>query len=208
LPRNEEALTATGFLSLGARVLAEPDIQKLEMDIVDEQIDTLGKAFLGMTLGCVRCHDHKFDPILQDDYYALAAIFRSTKSLSDERMGAIKFWYEHSLATPAQSQAKKKHEEQVKAKRGEVTAFITKARNEIKAELQSKAADYLAAAAKLAMEADYSVVEALAGAAASWAWRLTARSAAARVVLMVIMVLGGNGLEGRGSSSDNSSPSP
>jgi len=162
LPRSEDAVTATGFLSLGARVLAEPDIQKLELDIIDEQIDTLGKAFLGMTLGCVRCHDHKFDPILQDDYYALAAIFRSTKSLSDERMGAIKFWYEHSLATPAQTEAKRKAEEQVKAKRAEVTAFTTKARNEIKAELQSRAADYLAAAATLPMEADYAMVEALA----------------------------------------------
>jgi len=162
LPRSEDAVTATGFMSLGARVLAEPDIQKLEMDIIDEQIDTLGKAFLGMTLGCVRCHDHKFDPILQDDYYALAAIFRSTKSLSDERMGAIKFWYEHSLATPAQTEAKRKAEELVKAKRAEVTAFTTKARNEIKAELQSRAADYLAAAATLPMEADYAMVEALA----------------------------------------------
>ncbi len=45
-----EGLTALGFLALGARVLAEPDVRKLEMDIIDEQLDTLGKAFLGMTL--------------------------------------------------------------------------------------------------------------------------------------------------------------
>ena len=162
LPRSEDALTATGFLSLGAKVLAEPDLQKLEMDIIDEQIDTLGKAFLGMTLGCVRCHDHKFDPVLQDDYYALAAIFRSTRSLSEEKMGAIKFWYEHSLATPEQMAAKKTHEEKVKAKRAELTAFTNKARNAIKAELQAKAAEYLAAAAMLRMDADYSRVESLA----------------------------------------------
>jgi len=155
LPRSEDALTATGFLSLGAKVLAEPDLQKLEMDIIDEQIDTLGKAFLGMTLGCVRCHDHKFDPVLQDDYYALAAIFRSTRSLSEEKMGAIKFWHEHSLATPEQLADKKAHEERVKAKRAELTAFTTKARNLIKAELQAKAADYLAAAAMLRVEVDY-----------------------------------------------------
>lgn len=162
LPRSEDALTGTGFLSLGAKVLAEPDLQKLEMDIIDEQIDTLGKAFLGMTLGCVRCHDHKFDPVLQDDYYALAAIFRSTRSLSEERMGAIKFWYEHSLATPDQLSAKKTHEERVKTKRAELAAFTTKARNAIKAELQSKAAEYLAVAAMLRMDADYSAVESLA----------------------------------------------
>ena len=51
------------------------------MEVIDEQIDTLGRAFLGMTIGCARCHDHKFDPVPTDDYYALAGIFRSTKSL-------------------------------------------------------------------------------------------------------------------------------
>jgi hypothetical protein len=50
---------------------------------VDDQIDTIGKAFLGLTLGCARCHDHKFDPISQSDYYALAGIFYSTRVLSD-----------------------------------------------------------------------------------------------------------------------------
>ena len=62
---NEETRTATGFLALGAKVLAEPDREKLEMDTIDEQLDTMGKAFLGMTLGCARCHDHKFDPLKQ-----------------------------------------------------------------------------------------------------------------------------------------------
>ena len=46
---------------------------------MDEQIDTVGKTFLGLTLGCARCHDHKFDPIPTRDYYALAGIFHSTK---------------------------------------------------------------------------------------------------------------------------------
>ncbi|HAC89009.1 MAG TPA: hypothetical protein DCF63_00025, partial [Planctomycetaceae bacterium] len=59
---NQETCTATGFLSLGAKVLAEPDVEKLVMDTIDEQIDTLGKAFMGLSLGCARCHDHKFDP--------------------------------------------------------------------------------------------------------------------------------------------------
>ena len=52
-------------------------------DIVDDQIDTVGKAFLGLTLGCARCHDHKFDPISQTDYYALAGIFYSTRILKE-----------------------------------------------------------------------------------------------------------------------------
>jgi hypothetical protein len=53
------------------------------MDIVDEQLDTLGKSFLGMTIGCARCHDHKFDPVPTRDYYALAGILRSTKTLKN-----------------------------------------------------------------------------------------------------------------------------
>jgi cytochrome c553 len=165
LPPSEEALTATGFLALGARVLAEPDVQKLEMDIIDEQIDTIGKAFMGMTLGCARCHDHKFDPVSQEDYYAMAAIFRSTRSLAAERKGAIKFWHEHSLATPAQLEEQKKFDETLKAKKAEVTAFTTKARNEVKAGLQRRAADYLAAAALLPKNAKLTDAEPLAKAA-------------------------------------------
>ena len=59
-------------------MLSERDKPKLELDVVDEQIDTVGRAFLGLTLGCARCHDHKFDPVPNEDYYALAGIFKST----------------------------------------------------------------------------------------------------------------------------------
>lgn len=96
LPQRQRNTTATGFLNLGAKVLAEPDKEKLLMDIIDEQIDTTGRAFMGMTLGCVRCHDHKFDPVLQSDYYALAAIFKSTHALSRDRLGALSL----ALETP------------------------------------------------------------------------------------------------------------
>ena len=51
------------------------------MDVVDEQLDTIGKAMLGMTIGCARCHDHKFDPIPAEDYYAMAGILKSTKAM-------------------------------------------------------------------------------------------------------------------------------
>ena len=74
-------LTATGFLALGPTNYEEQDKQMLRMDIVDEQLETMGRAFLGMTIGCARCHDHKFDPILQRDYYALAGILLSTRTI-------------------------------------------------------------------------------------------------------------------------------
>jgi hypothetical protein len=155
----EEQLTATGFLALGARVLAEPDVRKLEMDIIDEQIDTTGKAFLGMTLGCCRCHDHKFDPVPTADYYSLAAIFRSTRSLSEEKMGAVKFWYDYSLATPAQLEARKKYDATVKEQKDKLAKFSSEVRAKLKSELQSMAADYLAAAANLPEDSDFAQVE-------------------------------------------------
>ena len=52
------------------------------LDIVDEQLDVTGRGLLGLTVGCARCHDHKFDPIPTVDYYALAGIFRSTRAVS------------------------------------------------------------------------------------------------------------------------------
>ncbi|WP_162006653.1 DUF1553 domain-containing protein [Roseimaritima sediminicola] len=74
-------LTATAFLLLGPTNYELQDKDVLEMDIVDEQLDTLGKSVLGMTIGCARCHDHKFDPIPTADYYALAGIFKSTRAV-------------------------------------------------------------------------------------------------------------------------------
>ncbi|HEX6885930.1 MAG TPA: DUF1553 domain-containing protein [Planctomycetota bacterium] len=78
-----DQLTATGFLALGPKMLAEQDKVKLELDVVDEQLDVAGQAFLGLTLGCARCHDHKFDPVSQRDYTALAGIFKSTSTMAN-----------------------------------------------------------------------------------------------------------------------------
>jgi hypothetical protein len=83
-PQRHDNLVATTFLMLGTKMLSERDKEKLILDVVDEQIDTIGRAFLGMTLGCARCHDHKFDPIPTEDYYALAGIFKSTQTLNGE----------------------------------------------------------------------------------------------------------------------------
>jgi len=71
---------ATGFLALGAKALNERDGLKYELDVADEQIDVTTQAFLGLTVACARCHDHKVDPVSQADYAALAGIFRSTET--------------------------------------------------------------------------------------------------------------------------------
>jgi hypothetical protein len=80
-------LIATGFLVLGDLTVVEADKAKLRVDVVDQQVDKVGKAFLGLTLGCARCHDHKFDPIPQRDYYAMAGIFSSTESVTRAEWG-------------------------------------------------------------------------------------------------------------------------
>lgn len=75
-----ERLIATGFLAIGPKTLNERNGLRFELDVADEQIDVTTQAFLGITAACARCHDHKFDPIPQTDYYALAGIFRSTET--------------------------------------------------------------------------------------------------------------------------------
>ncbi|MBT5322383.1 MAG: DUF1549 domain-containing protein, partial [Verrucomicrobiales bacterium] len=131
--RREQRI-ATGFLSLGPKVLAEPDKMKMEMDIIDEQIDTLGKALLGLTLGCARCHDHKFDPIPTADYYALAGIFKSTKTM--DSLKTIAKWHEHSFATPAHKKLKEKHEALIATQKKVVNAFTAKANQQLLVELK------------------------------------------------------------------------
>lgn len=99
--RRAELLTATGFLMLGPKMLAEVDGDKLLIDIVDEQLDITGKTFLGMTFGCARCHDHKFDPVTTQDYYAMAGIFRSTKVMDSLRPDkVVGEWIEVDVTLP------------------------------------------------------------------------------------------------------------
>ena len=79
-----EQLVATGFLALGSMDLAERDNDQFRLDQIDDQLDAIGRGMLGLTLSCARCHDHKFDPISQEDYYALAGILASTQTLTGQ----------------------------------------------------------------------------------------------------------------------------
>ncbi len=76
--QRDELLIATGFLALGVKDVNQRFKVRYVMDNIDEQIDAVSRGFLGLTASCARCHDHKFDPIPQADYYALAGIFHST----------------------------------------------------------------------------------------------------------------------------------
>jgi len=136
-PGDYSTLIATAFLTLGPKVLAEKDEAKMEMDIIDEQIDVLSQSLLGLTVACARCHDHKFDPIGTADYYALAGILKSTKSMQSFKVVAK--YNEHILATPEEIQ---KHEELTKAKaakQGEVDALVKSANAELLKAMQAAA---------------------------------------------------------------------
>ena len=95
--QRDEQLIATGFLTLGSKVLGEGDKDLFEMNLIDEQIDVMSRAFLGLTISCARCHDHKFDPIPTRGYYALAGIFGSTESLYGPMTNANKYGFDRPL---------------------------------------------------------------------------------------------------------------
>jgi hypothetical protein len=90
---------ATGFLAIGPKPLLANDAVKVELDVVDEQLDTTGRALLGLTLGCARCHDHKFDPITARDYYSLAGIFKSTLTIPKYDFQNHRTWNERALGS-------------------------------------------------------------------------------------------------------------
>ncbi len=89
---NTRRIIATGYLMVGPKALAETDKEQSRLDIVDDQIDVTGRAMLGLTVACARCHDHKLDAIRTTDYYALAGIFRSTEPFQNEVRNATMWW--------------------------------------------------------------------------------------------------------------------
>lgn len=76
-PQERELLAAMGFLTLGNQFNGRRN------DVIDDQIDVTTKAFLGLTVSCARCHDHKFDPIPTEDYYSLYGIFANSVQPAD-----------------------------------------------------------------------------------------------------------------------------
>ncbi len=141
-------LAATGFLCLGPKMLAEDDPVKMEMDIVDEQLDTVFQAFMGVTIGCARCHDHKFDPLSAVEYYGLASIFKSTQTM--DTFSVVARWHERPLVGIDQERALATRATE---RRLLQTAFDTRQTQALEAatiEARSQVAEYLLAAQALA----------------------------------------------------------
>lgn len=145
---DQDRLTATGFLVLGPKVLAEPDKQKMVMDIVDEQLDVTFRAFLGLTAGCARCHDHKFDPLPTRDYYSLAGIFKSTRTMAS--LNTVARANERSLASKElearADRARKEHD----AVQQKINAVKDQASRTIRHSYRRDFVKYLLAASDLA----------------------------------------------------------
>ncbi len=138
-----EAMVATGFLSLGAKMLAEDDPVKMQMDIIDEQIDTIGRAFMGLSLGCARCHDHKFDPLSTADYYGLAGIFKSTKTM--DHFNVVARWQERPLASPEEVEVFEAQKQQISTNQAEIETLRDAATKEVLQDARQHVGQYLLA---------------------------------------------------------------
>ena len=139
-----EQVTGTGFLTLGAKVLAEQDVDKMVIDIVDEQVNVIGRSFLAEPIGCARCHDHKFDPIPTADYYAMAGILRSTQTMEDDRR--VGRWVERPLADEETVARYEAAQELVEEAREAVGDLVDEQNEVLRAPRREALAGYLLAA--------------------------------------------------------------
>ena len=117
---------ATTFWAIGDHNYEEQDKKQLEMDAVDEQLEVMGRAFLAQTLGCARCHDHKFDPSPTADYYALAGILKSSVSMEHENVSK---WIRLALPLDPQQQ---KHFETIEEKLSTNKKLIANLKQQLK----------------------------------------------------------------------------
>jgi hypothetical protein len=122
-----DQIIAPAFLSIGAWFDMETDPNRLRLEMIDEMISTTSKAFMGLSMGCARCHDHKFDPIPASDYYALGGIFRSTKIVGD----LSDYWRDgrvrqlRPLAMPAEVAANDRIRDQIESQKVRWWSFLS-----------------------------------------------------------------------------------
>ena len=145
---NRRGIVATGFLALGQKALAQQDKQKMLFDMYDEQVDTISKGILGVTLSCARCHDHKFDPLFSRDYYSLVSILASTRNFENAAPHVSKLLF-RSLATKEQAELYEKSKEALTTKQNEADDFLDQQIDQYLAELIPRTADYMLAARRV-----------------------------------------------------------
>jgi Protein of unknown function (DUF1553)/Protein of unknown function (DUF1549) len=155
-PDNPQAMMATGYLGAGthATQITANQVEKERYDELDDMTSTIGTSMLGMTIGCARCHDHKFDPIPQTDYYRLLATFTTTVRSEMEidlhperyREAKVRFDREHAPLTDALANFEKEQLPARLRKWLEVEAKATDARRLVLMAEASRAASMTALA--------------------------------------------------------------
>ena len=142
-------IIATGMYAIGNWGNGDADKDKILTDIADDQVDVTGRAFLGLTLACARCHDHKFDPIPTADYYSLAGIFFSSHilpSLTPKGQGENLMFI--PLAAPAELNRRTKRDARIAELDKQINAAIDEQLVALSKKILAQSADYLEAAAK------------------------------------------------------------
>lgn len=146
-----DQIIAPAFLSIGPWFDMCTDPNRLRLEMVDDMINVTGKAFLGLTINCARCHDHKFDPIPTADYYALAGIFNSTRIVGDFseywRDGRVRLL--RPLAMPDEVAADNQIKSKIEGKKIEIWKYLTDRRAELMAKWQADEARYRSASTKI-----------------------------------------------------------
>ena len=142
VPQRAKQIVATQFLTMLPANLVNQFKEQLQMDIVDSQIDKIGRVFMGLTLSCARCHDHKFDPVSQTDYYALAGILHNVQVLDGflGNSGVFSNWHRQSFPETDQQRAMRtkkmqRHDELLSERKGKIAE---KKRELTKLELEIK----------------------------------------------------------------------
>ena len=127
--QRREQIIATGYLAIGPWTLQNYIKGQLDSDVVDHQIDRIGRTFLAQTLSCARCHNHKFDPFPTADYYAMAGIFHSTLTTSYDGPGVWSAITEIELPdlkrSPDDQAARKQKLAQLNARHRKLQAELT-----------------------------------------------------------------------------------
>ncbi|MGH9800330.1 MAG: DUF1549 domain-containing protein, partial [Blastocatellia bacterium] len=149
---NRRGIIATGFLALGPKAVAQQDKQKMLYDVYDEQVDVTSKAFLGLTVACARCHNHKFDALLTKDYYSMINIFASTRSFSNPE-SHVSGVFEKPLVAKAEwekfQNARQEHQAKERLAQSEMEEIVDSVREPAAKELAPRTAEFMLAAHKV-----------------------------------------------------------
>jgi hypothetical protein len=152
---NRRGIIATGFLALGPKAIAQQDKMKMLYDVYDEQVDVSSKAFMGLTLACARCHNHKFDALLTKDYYSMINIFASSRSFSNAE-SHVSVALEKPLVSKTDwdryKEVKNAHQELEKRERLAIEDIVSGVKDPIVKRRAAKMAESMVAAAKVYQE--------------------------------------------------------